>query len=72
MKPPELIVSKWLNTNQNLSLEKLKGKVVAIHAFQMLCPGCILHGMKHLVKNSWRFWAYTLFLNITKECKRLL
>ena len=45
MKPPELIVSKWLNTNQNLSLEKLKGKVVAIHAFQMLCPGCILHGI---------------------------
>lgn len=45
MKPPELIVSKWLNTNQNLSLEKLKGKVVAIHAFQMLCPGCVLHGI---------------------------
>lgn len=45
MKPPELIVSKWLNTNQNLSLEQLKGKVVAIHAFQMLCPGCVLHGI---------------------------
>ena len=23
----------------------LKGKVVAIHAFQMLCPGCVAHGL---------------------------
>lgn len=49
---PELIVSKWLNTETELSLEKLKGKVVAIHAFQMLCPGCILHGIPQAKKLS--------------------
>lgn len=38
---PELSVQKWLNVDQPLSLEQLRGKVVAIFAFQMLCPGCI-------------------------------
>lgn len=50
MKAPEISVSKWLNTKENLSLEKLKGKVIAIHAFQMLCPGCILHGVPQAQK----------------------
>ena len=40
-KAPELIVQKWLNSDTDLSLESLKGKVVAIFAFQMLCPGCV-------------------------------
>ncbi len=50
MEAKELIVSKWLNTDQPLSVEKLKGKVVAIHAFQMLCPGCVLHGIPQAQK----------------------
>ncbi len=50
MRAPELIVSKWLNTDQPLSLEKLRGKVIAIHAFQMLCPGCVLHGIPQAQK----------------------
>lgn len=50
MKAPELITSNWLNTTEKLSLEKLKGKVVAIHAFQMLCPGCVLHGIPQAQK----------------------
>lgn len=50
MTAHELIVSKWLNTNGSLSLEKLKGKVIAIHAFQMLCPGCVLHGIPQAQK----------------------
>jgi len=28
-----------------LSLAALRGKVVALHAFQMLCPGCVQHGL---------------------------
>jgi hypothetical protein len=47
---PELKISKWLNTNEPLSLEKLKGRVIAIHAFQMLCPGCVLHGIPQAQK----------------------
>lgn len=47
---PELIVSKWFNTNDSLSLKSLRGKVVAVHAFQMLCPGCVLHGIPQAKK----------------------
>ena len=50
MASPELIVSKWLNSDAPLSLESLRGKVIAIHAFQMLCPGCVLHGIPQAQK----------------------
>lgn len=42
---PELRVQEWLNTDVDLTLARLRGKVVIIEAFQMLCPGCILHGI---------------------------
>lgn len=42
---PELEVSEWLNTQVPLVLEQLRGKVVILHAFQMLCPGCVSHGI---------------------------
>jgi hypothetical protein len=42
---PELVVRRWLNTAQPLSLAALRGKVILIHAFQMLCPGCVLHAV---------------------------
>lgn len=42
---PELQVSEWLNTPAPLSLASLRGRVVVLHAFQMLCPGCISHGL---------------------------
>jgi peroxiredoxin len=41
---PELAVSQWFNAKQPLSLEALRGRVVLLHAFQMLCPGCVSHG----------------------------
>jgi len=44
-KAPELIVEKWLNTDETLSLESLKGRVVALFTFQMLCPGCVIHSI---------------------------
>ncbi|WP_083194281.1 redoxin domain-containing protein [Leisingera sp. JC1] len=45
MQAPELQVSEWFNTNKDLRLSDLKGKAVLIEAFQMLCPGCVLHGI---------------------------
>lgn len=42
---PELEVSTWLNTEQALTLSDLRGKVIIIHAFQMLCPACVVHGI---------------------------
>jgi len=42
---PELQAESWLNTAAPLSLLQLRGKVIAIYAFQMLCPGCVSHGI---------------------------
>lgn len=42
---PEWDISEWLNTPQPLQLSGLRGRVVVIHAFQMLCPGCVAHGI---------------------------
>lgn len=42
---PDLDVMKWLNTPQHPSLSSLRGRVVMLHAFQMLCPGCVSHGI---------------------------
>jgi thiol-disulfide isomerase/thioredoxin len=42
---PEIVVSEWFNSEIDLTLAGLRGKVVVIEAFQMLCPGCILHGI---------------------------
>ena len=42
---PELQVSQWLNTPAPISLRQLRGRVVVLHAFQMLCPACVAHGL---------------------------
>lgn len=42
---PAWQVASWLNADQPLTLEALRGKVVLLHAFQMLCPGCVTHGI---------------------------
>lgn len=44
MFAPEIAVSRWFNTKQPLTLEQLRGRPVLLHAFQMLCPGCVTHG----------------------------
>jgi hypothetical protein len=42
---PALFASQWLNTPAPLALEQLRGRVVVLHALQMLCPGCVSHGL---------------------------
>ena len=42
---PEIEASGWLNAEGAMSLANLKGSVVVIHAFQMLCPGCVSNGI---------------------------
>jgi thiol-disulfide isomerase/thioredoxin len=39
----ELDVSAWIGTPS--PLESLRGRVVLLEAFQMLCPGCIRYGL---------------------------
>ena len=46
----ELIVAEWINTTQSIYLSELRGKVVVLHAFQMLCPGCVSHGIPQAIK----------------------
>lgn len=54
-KPPELEVEAWLNTGKPLTLAKLKGRVVVLVAFQMLCPGCVSHALPQARKLVERF-----------------
>lgn len=42
---PAWHTTDWLNTAQPLTLEQLRGQVVLVHAFQMLCPGCVARGI---------------------------
>ena len=42
---PPLRVASWLNTDHPLVLDSLRGRVIVLHAFQMLCPGCVSHGL---------------------------
>ncbi|MCA9572087.1 MAG: TlpA family protein disulfide reductase [Myxococcales bacterium] len=40
---PPWVVERWFGTPT--TLDELSGRVVVLHAFQMLCPGCVLHGV---------------------------
>jgi len=42
---PDWQVDVWLNTQAPLELSQLRGRVVLLHAFQMLCPGCVGHAV---------------------------
>lgn len=42
---PPWRTTEWLNTPAPLALEQLRGRVVLLHAFQMLCPGCVSRGI---------------------------
>jgi peroxiredoxin len=42
---PEITAARWFNTPKSLSLSQLRGKVVLVHAFQMLCPGCVAYAL---------------------------
>ena len=52
---PALQVSRWLNTDTALTLESLRGRVVVMHAFQMLCPACVTHGLPQAKKTRQLF-----------------
>ncbi|MHB1056348.1 MAG: redoxin domain-containing protein [Rhodanobacter sp.] len=42
---PAWRTAAWLNTSGPLGLGDFRGRVVLLHAFQMLCPGCVAHGI---------------------------
>jgi peroxiredoxin len=42
---PPWSTREWFNTERAIQLADLRGKVVLLHAFQMLCPACVHHGL---------------------------
>lgn len=42
---PEWQVERWFNAPEPLGISTLRGRVVVLEAFQMLCPGCVSHGL---------------------------
>jgi hypothetical protein len=38
-------VDEWLNAAGPITLASLRGRVVVMLAFQMLCPGCVAHAL---------------------------
>lgn len=42
---PDWSVERWFNTARPLSLADLRGKVIMLHSFQMLCPGCVAQAL---------------------------
>lgn len=47
---PPLQASQWLNSPKPVTLDGLHGRVVVLHTFQMLCPGCVSHGLPQAVR----------------------
>lgn len=50
MPAKSLQVSHWLNTTSPISLEDVRGNIVMITVFQMLCPSCVLAGLPQAKK----------------------
>ncbi len=42
---PPWSVDQWFGAPADFGLEALRGRVIALHTFQMLCPGCVSHGL---------------------------
>jgi hypothetical protein len=42
---PAWRTTRWFNATDDFGLHALRGRVVALHTFQMLCPGCVAHGI---------------------------
>ena len=54
---PAWTVAQWFNTNHPLSVDSLRGKVIVLEAFQMLCPGCVSHGLPQALRVHQTFAA---------------
>ena len=54
-KAPELQTIAWINTERPLTLAEFSGRVVVIHAFQMLCPACTYQAIPQTERLHKRF-----------------
>jgi peroxiredoxin len=51
---PPLDVERWFNSAP-LTLADLRGRVVVLEAFQMLCPGCVSHALPQALEIAQTF-----------------
>lgn len=42
---PPWTTTAWVGAEADIGLADLAGRVVVLHAFQMLCPACVQHGL---------------------------
>lgn len=49
-RPPEIVASRWLNSDAKRSLKAEKGKVVVIAIWQLTCPGSQNHGLPQAMR----------------------
>ncbi|MGE0152058.1 MAG: TlpA family protein disulfide reductase [Reyranellaceae bacterium] len=52
---PPLLTSDWLNSPRPLDIGDFRGRVLVIEAFQMLCPGCVSHGLPQALRIAQAF-----------------
>jgi len=55
---PELRTAHWFNTRDPLTLAGLRGQVVLLETFQMLCPGCVSHALPQARRVAEHFTAH--------------
>lgn len=49
-RAPEWKTTRWFNARAPIALDDLAGRIVVLHSFQMLCPGCVAHGLPQAQK----------------------
>ena len=54
---PEWEISTWLNSSKPITIAALRGRVVVVHSFQMLCPGCVTNGLPQAERVRQQFSA---------------
>ncbi|MFV0459427.1 MAG: TlpA family protein disulfide reductase [Actinomycetales bacterium] len=60
---PEFAVERWFNL-AGTAAPSMAGRVVAIEAFQMLCPGCVSHGLPQAMRLVSAFGPELLVLGL--------
>ena len=52
---PAWSIERWFNASEDLHLSSFQGRITVLHAFQMLCPGCVAHGVPQAQRISATF-----------------
>lgn len=54
---PPWQISQWLNCDSTPTLPDAQGRVIVLHTFQMLCPGCVQHALPQAARIAQLFPA---------------